>query len=218
MNKIYFGDILDNTHAAGQRKNCTQVISELRVACKSLKTVTTKKKDFSLLLSLHLLSRFHSFDSRSFHAFFTVPIEESHTWLLDLRLSKIMSGKHSEESRKDHYEVLNTIGQGMEASLPLSFHLNVHCILHFVCIGSFGKVCKIKRKSDGKVLVWKEMNYGKMSSKEKELVVGEVNILRDLKNPFIVKYYDRIIDREATKLYIVMVIHHMDINQNTLKS
>ena len=49
------------------------------------------------------------------------------------------------------------------------------------------------------------MNYGQMSSKEKELVVGEVNILRDLKNPFIVKYYDRIIDREATKLYIVMV-------------
>ena len=48
------------------------------------------------------------------------------------------------------------------------------------------------------------MNYGQMSSKEKELVVGEVNILRDLKNPFIVKYYDRIVDREATKLYIVM--------------
>ena len=70
--------------------------------------------------------------------------------------------------------------------------------------GSFGKVCKIKRKSDGKILVWKEMNYGQMSSKEKELVVSEVNILRDLKNPFIVKYYDRIVDREATKLYIVM--------------
>ena len=33
--------------------------------------------------------------------------------------------------------------------------------------GSFGIVCKIKRKSDGRVLVWKELNYGKMSEKEK---------------------------------------------------
>ena len=35
-------------------------------------------------------------------------------------------------------------------------------------IGSFGKVCKIKRKTDGKILVWKEMNYGKMGEKEKQ--------------------------------------------------
>jgi NIMA (never in mitosis gene a)-related kinase len=33
--------------------------------------------------------------------------------------------------------------------------------------GSFGVVCKIKRKTDGKVLVWKELNYGKMGEKEK---------------------------------------------------
>lgn len=40
--------------------------------------------------------------------------------------------------------------------------------LYFIFfIGSFGKVCKIKRKSDGKVLVWKELNYGRMGDKEK---------------------------------------------------
>lgn len=33
--------------------------------------------------------------------------------------------------------------------------------------GSFGTVSKIRRKSDGKILVWKEMNYSKMSEKEK---------------------------------------------------
>lgn len=33
--------------------------------------------------------------------------------------------------------------------------------------GSFGLVSKIKRNSDGRVLVWKELNYGKMSEKEK---------------------------------------------------
>lgn len=32
----------------------------------------------------------------------------------------------------------------------------------------------------------------------------QVNILRDLRHPFIVRYYDRIIDKAATRLYIVM--------------
>lgn len=53
-------------------------------------------------------------------------------------------------------------------------------------------------------MVWKELNYGIMKEKEKELVVSEVNILRGLKHPFIVRYYDRIIDKASTKLYIVM--------------
>ena len=70
--------------------------------------------------------------------------------------------------------------------------------------GSFGVVQKIKRKADGRVLVWKELNYGKMSDKEKQMIVSEVNILRELKHPNIVKYYDRIIDREQSKIYIVM--------------
>lgn len=62
--------------------------------------------------------------------------------------------------------------------------------------GSFGVVSKIKRKADGRVLVWKELNYGKMSDKEKQQLVSEVNILRELNHPNIVRYYDRIIDKE----------------------
>ena len=57
--------------------------------------------------------------------------------------------------------------------------------------GSFGVVSKIKRKSDGKTLVWKELNYGKMSEKEKQQLVAEVNILRELRHSNIVRYYDR---------------------------
>lgn len=34
--------------------------------------------------------------------------------------------------------------------------------------GSFGVVSKIKRNSDGRILVWKELNYGRMSDKEKQ--------------------------------------------------
>lgn len=40
--------------------------------------------------------------------------------------------------------------------------------------GSFGSVSKIRRKSDGRILVWKEMNYGQMEEKEKQLLVQEV--------------------------------------------
>ena len=39
------------------------------------------------------------------------------------------------------------------------------------------------RKSDKKILIWKELDYGQMSEKEKEQIVSEVNILRELKHP-----------------------------------
>ena len=35
-------------------------------------------------------------------------------------------------------------------------------------LGSFGSVYKIKRKSDGKILCWKELDYGKMQEREKQ--------------------------------------------------
>lgn len=58
--------------------------------------------------------------------------------------------------------------------------------------------------ADGKILVWKEINFGTMSEREKQLIVSEVNILRDLKHPNITRYYDRQIDKKTAKLYIIM--------------
>ncbi|XP_055088175.1 serine/threonine-protein kinase Nek2 isoform X2 [Periophthalmus magnuspinnatus] len=84
-------------------------------------------------------------------------------------------------SRVNDYEVLLTIGSG-----------------------SYGRCQKIRRKSDGKILVWKELDYGAMGESEKQMLVSEVNLLRELKHPNIVRYYDRIIDRCNTTLYIVM--------------
>ena len=43
-----------------------------------------------------------------------------------------------------------------------------------------------------------------MGEKEKLQVVQEVNLLQMLRHPHIVRYYDRIIDRENSTLYIVM--------------
>ncbi len=43
-----------------------------------------------------------------------------------------------------------------------------------------------------------------MSEKEKQQLVAEVNILRELKHPNIVRYYDRVIDKQKAKIFIVM--------------
>ncbi len=60
-------------------------------------------------------------------------------------------------------------------------------ILEQVGKGSFGSVTKIRRKEDKKIMVWKEINYGRMKEKEKQQLVSEVNILREFRHPHIVK-------------------------------
>ncbi|XP_078343874.1 serine/threonine-protein kinase Nek2-like isoform X2 [Oculina patagonica] len=77
-------------------------------------------------------------------------------------------------------------------------------ILGEIGSGSYGTCKKIRRRSDNKILVWKELDYGKMTEVEKQMLVSEVNLLRELKHPHIVRYYDRIIDRSNTTIYIVM--------------
>lgn len=54
------------------------------------------------------------------------------------------------------------------------------------------------------VLVWKEINYSQMSEDSKQMLVVEVNLLRQLRHEFIVRYYDRIIDKAKSMLFIVM--------------
>eukprot|EP01033_Poteriospumella_lacustris_P001032 gene1032-744_t len=77
-------------------------------------------------------------------------------------------------------------------------------VLDTLGTGSFGTVSRIRRKADGKLFVWKEINFGNMSEREKAQLVAEVNILRELRSPFIVKYHDRIVDKPRTRLYIIM--------------
>ena len=76
-------------------------------------------------------------------------------------------------------------------------------VSHLLTPGSFGKVQKIRRLSDGMPLVWKELNFGSMSDKEKQQIVSEVNILRQLNHPHIVKYVDRIVDKQQAKIFII---------------
>ena len=82
--------------------------------------------------------------------------------------------------------------------------MNNYEVLSEIGKGNFGTITKILRKSDKKILVWKELDYSQMSEKEKQQLVNEVNILRELKNQNIVRYYDRIIDKKNQKIYIIM--------------
>ncbi|KAM3145555.1 Serine/threonine-protein kinase Nek2 [Paramecium bursaria] len=77
-------------------------------------------------------------------------------------------------------------------------------ILNSIGKGSFGQVFKIIRKQDQRVFVAKELEYGKMNEKEKQQLISEVNILSELKHPNIIRYYDRIIEKQSQKVFIIM--------------
>ena len=107
-------------------------------------------------------------------------------------------------------------------------HMNLYEPLETIGSGSFGVIRKVKRISDGrvkyqnsftadlkleliqptalipfKVLARKEIDYRKMSEKEKVQLVAEVNILRELRHQNIVRYYERFVDRENHMIYII---------------
>ncbi|CUG91988.1 protein kinase, putative [Bodo saltans] len=68
--------------------------------------------------------------------------------------------------------------------------------------GSFGSAILIRRKSDGELLVVKEVNLTKMSSKEREEARNECKVLQSLRHPNIVRYIEHYELRGI--LYIVM--------------
>ena len=41
--------------------------------------------------------------------------------------------------------------------------------------GNFGSISKIKRKSDNKILIWKELSYSHLSQKEKQQIEEKLN-------------------------------------------
>ena len=54
------------------------------------------------------------------------------------------------------------------------------------------------------MLVWKAIEYSGLSEAAKQNLVLEVNLLRELRHDNIVRYYDRVIDKSCSTLYIVM--------------
>ncbi|EPY50924.1 NEK/NEK2 protein kinase Fin1 [Schizosaccharomyces cryophilus OY26] len=76
----------------------------------------------------------------------------------------------------------------------------LECIGH----GSFGRIYKVQRLSDGLLLAQKEIPFGNISRQEKQHIADEVNILRHLKHPNIVQYCGEEINRLTQVINIYM--------------
>ncbi|KAH0826861.1 kinase-like domain-containing protein [Lanmaoa asiatica] len=86
----------------------------------------------------------------------------------------------------------------------MSTFLELYEPLDIIGNGSFGIIRKVRRKSDGLVFARKELNFERMSDRDRKQIVAEVNILKDLDHEHIVRYHDRYVDRDAGILYILM--------------
>ncbi|KIW97204.1 uncharacterized protein Z519_02596 [Cladophialophora bantiana CBS 173.52] len=70
--------------------------------------------------------------------------------------------------------------------------------------GAFGIIRKVRRKQDGHILCRKEINYLKMSQKERDQLHAEFSILASLSHPNIVGYFHREHLRQTQELYLYM--------------
>ncbi|KAJ3576814.1 hypothetical protein NP233_g162 [Leucocoprinus birnbaumii] len=86
----------------------------------------------------------------------------------------------------------------------MSSFLDQYEPLDIIGNGSFGIIRKVRRKADGMVFARKELNFERMTERDRKQIVSEVNILKELNNEHIVRYHDRHVDREAGILYILM--------------
>ena len=65
-----------------------------------------------------------------------------------------------------------------------------YSLIKYIARGSYGKVYKAKRKTDGSLVAIKKMNYSSLSRYEKESLFNEIKITKTFNSPRIVKLLD----------------------------
>ncbi|ODN81535.1 hypothetical protein L202_01955 [Cryptococcus amylolentus CBS 6039] len=70
--------------------------------------------------------------------------------------------------------------------------------------GSFGVISKVQRVSDGKEFALKQLDYSKMTDKDRKQILAEVAILESLKHRNIVQLIQKIKDPKNERIYIIM--------------
>lgn len=70
--------------------------------------------------------------------------------------------------------------------------------------GTFGTCFKVRDKENGNLYAWKGMDYDELSESQKESLVSEIKVLRQLQHPNIVQYYHHLVNYEAKSIFIVM--------------
>jgi serine/threonine protein kinase len=78
-----------------------------------------------------------------------------------------------------------------------------YTFVKLVGCGSFGKVTLVERNTDRHQFACKEISYKHMSMPEKGRVVDEINLLRKIWCLYVLQYVNRVIDKEAAKVYIL---------------
>uniref|UniRef100_A0A3B0MPB8 non-specific serine/threonine protein kinase n=1 Tax=Theileria annulata TaxID=5874 RepID=A0A3B0MPB8_THEAN len=79
-----------------------------------------------------------------------------------------------------------------------------YTVVNRIGSGRFGEVFLVRHKHTGQLFCWKVVAYKGLSDKEKQQLVMEVNVIRELNHPNIVRYIDRMIDKRRQLLYILM--------------
>lgn len=89
--------------------------------------------------------------------------------------------------------------------LIISQNLDDYEVVQDVGSGQFGVVQKVRlRSGPDTFFVWKKINYQRQTEKEKELLTSEVQLLRTLHHPNVVRYLGRINDKENACLHLLM--------------
>ena len=82
--------------------------------------------------------------------------------------------------------------------------LNDFEVIKLLGKGAFASVYQVKRKKDGLIYAMKKVNFGQMSSKEKDNALNEIRILASVKHTNIIGYMDSFYDDNTKSLNIIM--------------
>ncbi|KAI5965967.1 KIN3 [Candida pseudojiufengensis] len=81
---------------------------------------------------------------------------------------------------------------------------NEYEALEVIGKGSYGTVRKVRNKLDNSILVRKEIEYKSMNNQERNQIISELRILKELNHKNIVKYYahDHIVNSKTIHIYM----------------
>ncbi|WWC91663.1 uncharacterized protein L201_006609 [Kwoniella dendrophila CBS 6074] len=96
----------------------------------------------------------------------------------------------------------NTSGQG--SSYADVSEMDKYKLISNIGKGSFGVISKVQRVTDGKEFALKQLDYSKMTEKDRKQILAEVAILDSLKHRNIVQLIQKIKDPKNERIYIVM--------------
>ncbi|WWD03623.1 hypothetical protein V865_001678 [Kwoniella europaea PYCC6329] len=97
-----------------------------------------------------------------------------------------------------------TTSSGQGSSYADVSELDRYKLVSNIGKGSFGVISKVQRVTDGKEFALKQLDYSKMTEKDRKQILAEVAILDSLKHRNIVQLIQKIKDPKNERIYIVM--------------